>query len=317
MIDPGTRLNSGTSQIYTEERPYLRSKTVEVRYFITVSESICFIDSVDFVNAAKPNGLSTLSGVFAPVAISMFSVLLFLRMGFVVGQLGFLQTVAQLFLAYAIVMLTVLSLCAISSNDMISRSLGPEFGGAIGLLFYTANVFSCALYISGFTEALLGSIGEENSPSSASWKFLFCVLVSFIQLLLCLLGAKLFAKTAFITFSVISICYVTFLLSVFIIAPFDVPSNISDPSSEKIPDFNQTLKASYTGLRDIRLDVKIIEIVEHLLENKIWDEIKFRFATLSKNMLTNYTFDYTTSKPTDFAVMFAIIFSGITVCLFW
>ncbi|OZC11248.1 amino acid permease [Onchocerca flexuosa] len=296
MTDPGTRLNSGTSQIYTEERPYLHS--------------------VDFVNAAKPNGLSTLSGVFAPVAISMFSVLLFLRMGFVVGQLGFLQTVAQLFLAYAIVMLTVLSLCAISSNGaiegggvyyMISRSLGPEFGGAIGLLFYTANVFSCALYISGFTEALLGSIGEENSPSSASWKFLFCVLVSFIQLLLCLLGAKLFAKTAFITFSVISICYVTFLLSVFIIAPFDVPipktneiaymakiniflfhdvpSNISDPSSEKIPDFNQTLKASYTGLR---------------------------FATLSKNMLTNYTFDYTTSKPTDFAVMFAIIFSGIT-----
>ncbi|VDK82447.1 unnamed protein product [Onchocerca ochengi] len=286
FLDPGPRLSSGTAQIYTEERPYLHS--------------------VDFVNAAKPNGLSTLSGVFAPVAISMFSVLLFLRMGFVVGQLGFLQTVAQLFLAYAIVMLTVLSLCAISSNGaiegggvyyMISRSLGPEFGGAIGLLFYTANVFSCALYVSGFTEALLGSIGEGNSPSSASWKFLFCVLVSFIQLLLCLLGAKLFAKTAFITFSIISICYVTFLLSVLIIAPFDVPipktneiaymvpSNFSDPSSEKIPDFNQTLKASYTG---------------------------FRFATLSKNMLTNYTFDYTTSKPTDFAVMFAIIFSGIT-----
>lgn len=40
-----------------------------------------FLDSVDFVNTAKPNGLSTLSGVFAPVAISMFSVLLFLRMG--------------------------------------------------------------------------------------------------------------------------------------------------------------------------------------------------------------------------------------------
>ncbi|EJD75313.1 amino acid permease [Loa loa] len=286
MTDSDTRLNSGTAQMYTEERPYFHS--------------------VDFVNTAKPNGLSTLSGVFAPVAISMFSVLLFLRMGFVVGQLGFLQTVAQLLLAYTIVMLTVLSLCAISSNGaiegggvyyMISRSLGPEFGGAIGLLFYTANVFSCALYVSGFTEALLSNIGEGSSPSSASWKFLCCVLVSFVLLLLCLLGARLFAKTAFITFSVISICYFTFLFSIFIVAPFNVPipktneiaymvpSNLSDPSSEKIPDFNQTLKALYTG---------------------------FRFATLINNMMTNYTFDYTTSKPTDFAVMFAIIFSGIT-----
>ncbi|KAK6104225.1 Amino acid permease family protein [Brugia pahangi] len=286
MMDPGTRLSSGTAQMYTEERSCLHS--------------------VDFVNTAKPNGLSTLSGVFAPVAISMFSVLLFLRMGFVVGQLGFLQTIVQLFLAYAIVMLTVLSLCAISSNGaiegggvyyMISRSLGPEFGGAIGLLFYIANVFSCALYISGFTEALLSSIGEESSPSSASWKFLCCVLVSVVLLLLCLLGARLFAKTAFITFNVISVCYVTFLLSVFIVAPFSVPipktneiaymisSNLSDPSSEKIPDFNQTLKTPYTG---------------------------FRFATLINNMMANYTFDYTTSNPTDFAMMFAIIFSGIT-----
>ncbi|VDM97091.1 unnamed protein product [Thelazia callipaeda] len=265
-----------------------------------------FVDLADFANAVEPNGLSTLSGVFAPVAISMFSVLLFLRMGFVVGQLGFLQTVTQLLLAYTIVMLTVLSLCAISSNGaiegggvyyMISRSLGPEFGGAIGLLFYTANVFSCALYVSGCTEALLNNIGDGSIPSSASWKFFCCVIVSFVLLLLCLLGAGLFAKTALITFSVITFCYASFLLSSFSVSAFDVlipktneiaylvPSNASDPFSEKVPDFNQTLKARYTG---------------------------FRFATLANNMAANYTFDYTTTKPTDFAMMFAIIFSGIT-----
>lgn len=53
---------------------------------------------------------------------------------------------------------------------MLSRSLGPEFGGAIGLLFFTANVFSCALYISGFTEALLNNIGQGSK--------LFCFMTA-------------------------------------------------------------------------------------------------------------------------------------------
>ncbi|KHN71844.1 Solute carrier family 12 member 9, partial [Toxocara canis] len=66
---------------------------------------------------------------------------------------------------------------------------------------------------------------------------------------------------------------------------FKVPSNASDPESPKIADFNQTLTANYTG---------------------------FRLSTLADNMMPKYTYDYTTSKPTDFAIMFAIIFSGVT-----
>uniref|UniRef100_A0A158Q487 Solute carrier family 12 member 9 n=1 Tax=Dracunculus medinensis TaxID=318479 RepID=A0A158Q487_DRAME len=210
-------------------------------------------------------------------------------------------TVSQLLLAYAIVMLTVLSLSAVSTNGaiesggvyyMISRSLGPEFGGAIGLLFYTANVFSCALYCAGFTEALLSSLGEERVPSSGTWKFLCCVIISLVILVLCLLGASLFAKTALLTFIVISFCYFTFLFSfrkiiffIFDMLMILVPSNASDPDSEKIPDFNQTLTANYTG---------------------------FSLSTLADNLLPNYTYDYTTTKNTDFAIMFAIIFSGVT-----
>ena len=128
-------------------------------------------------SVVRPNGLSTVSGVFAPVAISMFSVLLFLRMGklflhfrmlfvtlksvvfhwltvsfltcwlifskiagFVVGQLGFVFTILQLLLAYTIVMLTVLSLCAISSNGAIE-------GGGVYCKFSRLISLSCAQII--------------------------------------------------------------------------------------------------------------------------------------------------------------------------
>ena len=38
---------------------------------------------------------------------------------------------------------------------MISRSLGPEFGGAIGLMFTLANSIAVSMYIIGFVESML------------------------------------------------------------------------------------------------------------------------------------------------------------------
>ncbi|XP_048645957.1 solute carrier family 12 member 9 isoform X2 [Marmota marmota marmota] len=116
----------------------------------------------------SPRKLSTFLGVVVPTVLSMFSIVVFLRIGFVVGHAGLLQALAMLLVAYFILALTVLSVCAIATNGavrgggayfMISRTLGPEVGGSIGLMFYLANVCGCAVSLLGLVESVLDVFG--------------------------------------------------------------------------------------------------------------------------------------------------------------
>jgi len=45
---------------------------------------------------------------------------------------------------------------------MISRSLGPEFGGAVGIVFSFANAGMAALNIVGFSESMISLLGAEG-----------------------------------------------------------------------------------------------------------------------------------------------------------
>lgn len=70
-------------------------------------------------------------------------------------------------------------LTAGGSYYMISRSLGPEFGGAVGICFYLGTTFAGAMYILGCIEILLVSGFKLHNLLFTICKSLFLVVFFF------------------------------------------------------------------------------------------------------------------------------------------
>ncbi len=109
----------------------------------------------------------TFGGVFTPCTLTILGVIMFLRFGQVVGNAGVFWAAMIVLASTVITTLTSLSLSAIATNTrvkgggayyLISRSLGVEFGGAIGVVFYLAQAIAVSLYLIGFTEALVDAV---------------------------------------------------------------------------------------------------------------------------------------------------------------
>lgn len=114
---------------------------------------------------SSPEGLSAFGGVFTPSILTILGVIMYLRFGWVVGNVGLIGTLLIVTLSVAITFLTALSIAAIATDQrvriggayyMISRSLGIESGGAIGIPLYIAQALSVALYTVGFAESVVG-----------------------------------------------------------------------------------------------------------------------------------------------------------------
>ncbi|XP_022086932.1 solute carrier family 12 member 2-like isoform X2 [Acanthaster planci] len=104
-----------------------------------------------------------IKGVLVRCLLNIWGVMLFLRMSWIVGQAGIGFSILIVMMATVVTVLTTLSMSAICTNGevkgggayyMISRSLGPEFGGSIGLIFSIANAVAVAMYVVGFAEVV-------------------------------------------------------------------------------------------------------------------------------------------------------------------
>uniref|UniRef100_A0A8B9FAW2 Solute carrier family 12 member 9 n=1 Tax=Amazona collaria TaxID=241587 RepID=A0A8B9FAW2_9PSIT len=246
-----------------------------------------------------PRKLPTFLGVVVPTLLSMFSVVLFLRLGFVVGHAGLYQALAMFAVAYFIIGMTVLSVCAIATNGaldaggayyMISRALGPEFGGSIGIMFFLANVCGSALYVLGLVEALVDSFGIPLAqltqpsgihvlPQSYWYELLYGTVLLALCLLVCLVGASIYAKATFLIFLIVAGVLGTILVSFFAVRPLGVPIHV--------PHLNgsSTENGNFTG---------------------------FSLATLQDNLGGGYGVDYTTGQRMSFSSVFAVMFNGCT-----
>lgn len=181
------------------------------------------------------------AGVFTPSILTILGVIMYLRLGWVVGQSGLIAAIAIIMVAHVISITTGLSITAISTDKkikagglyyMLSRSLGLPMGGAIGITLFVGTALSISLYLVGFTESVfaieeirnfLGLEGDINDMRLvASLVLLFLVILAFIS-------TSLAIKTQFFILGAIAIS----LFSVF----FGIFSNVEIQTLEvsKLP----------------------------------------------------------------------------------
>lgn len=169
------------------------------------------------------------AGVFVPTFLSVIGVILFLRLGYVVGSAGILGTILIILLAVSVTASTGLSLSSITTNiriggggaySIIRKTLGLEVGGAVGIPLYLAQIFSVALYLFGFMEA---------------WQFIFpehpqtyILLGAFaVLLLLIAVSTDLAVKAQVAVFVIVLTALTSILLGTDITGTLQVPVGLT------------------------------------------------------------------------------------------
>eukprot|EP00004_Rigifila_ramosa_P010394 TRINITY_DN2223_c0_g1_i2.p1 TRINITY_DN2223_c0_g1~~TRINITY_DN2223_c0_g1_i2.p1 ORF type:complete len:931 (+),score=228.69 TRINITY_DN2223_c0_g1_i2:269-2794(+) len=119
------------------------------------------------------------------------------------------MTMLVIFLGMSVALLTTSSLSALLTNGSpkehppggvyyyLSRTIGPEFGGAIGLIYYIAQAFAIAFYMLGFGEVMHATLGVSMSNVTMASLGLFgCYIIA-------IAGTALFAKMSTIILALI------------------------------------------------------------------------------------------------------------------
>ncbi|KAK7092153.1 hypothetical protein V1264_009749 [Littorina saxatilis] len=120
---------------------------------------------------SQPVLFGTWDGVFTSCLINILSVVIFLRMGWIVGNAGIGLSILTVLMSVFIVLLVALSAvgvcerCRVESGGvyfLIAHILGSRIGGSVGIIYCFAQSVSCSLSVLGFGESIMSLLGEDN-----------------------------------------------------------------------------------------------------------------------------------------------------------
>ena len=162
-------------------------------------------------SSPQPKLYNTFEGVFKPTLLTILGAIMYLRVGWVVGNAGLLGGLLVVLTAVSITLATGLSLSSIATNTrlpaggpyaMISKALGWEVGGAIGIPLFLCQALAVAMYIFGFREGWL-RIFPQHSALTVD------LIVFWLVLGITLISAELAFRLQYLVLILISISLVS------------------------------------------------------------------------------------------------------------
>ncbi len=159
----------------------------------------------------------TFGGVFTPTLLTILGVIMYLRLGWVVGNAGLLGTWLIIIISFAITLCTALSMSAITTNirigaggayAIVSQALGLEVGGSLGIPRYVSQGLAVTMYIFGFREGWLGIFPDHNP-------FLVDVMVFALLFGIAYVSANLAIKTQYIIMGIIVLSFISIILAAY------------------------------------------------------------------------------------------------------
>uniref|UniRef100_A0AC35U6R2 AA_permease domain-containing protein n=1 Tax=Rhabditophanes sp. KR3021 TaxID=114890 RepID=A0AC35U6R2_9BILA len=149
-LEPVDSLFSANNTIDSKSLPWFQ------RNFIVNQEKVLF---------------GTWDGVFPTVIVNIFGIIIFLRMGWIVGTAGIANSVLLLIICTTLSFITVLSAigicerCQIKNGGiyfLVSHVLGGRIGGAVGLIYVFGQAVGTSLVAVGFGESVARFFNSSN-----------------------------------------------------------------------------------------------------------------------------------------------------------
>ena len=159
----------------------------------------------------KIKKFGTFGGVFTPTLLTILGVIMYLRLGWVVGNAGLLGAWLIIIFSFLITACTALSMSSITTNirigaggayAIVSQSLGLEIGGSLGIPRYLSQGLAVTMYIFGFREGWL--IIFPDHPA-----FLIDVVVYLLLFGIAYKSANLAIQTQYIIMAIILASFIS------------------------------------------------------------------------------------------------------------